>query len=123
MLNETDGAPLLTGQDKVGDVAVGLSLEIIAGHTMAVNVTAAALDSSVLQKAKRKVRRTKIEVTAVNDKKDAATFEWHQAMDVAGMALVTQSRAHGMRNGDLVWGVVLAPGSHVAFTYTIDVPA
>ncbi len=61
-------------------------------------------------------------VTMINDKPRPVRFEWRQAMDRAGARLVSETRRHGTKNGDLLWALTLNPGDPAVLRYTLDLP-
>jgi hypothetical protein len=117
-----DGDPYLAGRDELDDIAVGLPLEIAAGQTMAVRAQARLAEHATFVLGGHIHSRDTIEVTLINDKATAAAFEWRQAMEETGVTLVSESRRHGTKNGDLLWAVALAPGARVELRYTLDTP-
>lgn len=117
-----DGNPFLAGQDKLGDVAVGMPLEIAIGQTTAVRAQVRVTGTATGEHGGATHSRNTLEVTMTNDKAVPVTLEWRQAMDQPGASLVSASRPHGTRNGDLLWAVSLKAGEQAMLRYTLDVP-
>jgi len=117
-----DGEPFLAGRDTIKDTAAGSPLEIAMGQTSAVRAQTQVIEATSSERRGIKHRSGTLEVTLTNDTARPVTFEWRQTMDVAGATLVSESRRHGTRNGDLLWSLTLNPGEPAVLRYTIDAP-
>lgn len=113
--------PFLADQGSLEDTPIGLPLEIPAGETSDVIASVREIEDKAISPKDDRHHLHAVEVALTNQKAVSVRFEWHQ--QVYGKDKVAAETAeHEIRNGDLSWGLTLAPGERRLLRYTLDAP-
>jgi hypothetical protein len=110
------GAPVLSGQWRIRDIAVGLPVEIELGRAMDVQVNVIEADAG---DGPNDTDWIDIEASFVNDKPVAVTLEYRQANQGDGFKVTDASRRPVNKNGDAMWTVRLPPGGRETLRYRV----
>jgi hypothetical protein len=108
------GSDLFLGAHDLRDVPAGEPFELAVGRSRDVTVRDVTL--SIDAKGKTGVTITR-EMTAANAGTRPATVEIRQPQTGRGFAVVSESAAHGLKSGDPVWRLAVAPGQTATLTY------
>lgn len=121
MERSQDGSPVLAGQDRVRDIAVGLPFEVDIGTAIDVRVQRRVTDKHTLGHGKDKRLRTAFEVVVENDKSIPIKFEVRHRLD-DGANVVAEDRLHVVKPTGMTWNMDLKPGERVALHYSVEQP-
>lgn len=113
--------PLLTEQGELKDTAVGLPLEIRAGHSSQVLAQPRLIRATEAGPANRRRAIREMEVTLTNQKPAPVTVEWREEI-FEGESVAEENRPHDARDGDYFWTMKLGPGERGLLRYTLDRP-
>jgi len=115
-----DGIPILTGQDSIRDMAVGLPFDIKIGRAMDIPVAARLVNSTTSGRGRDRRQDNEIEIVVQNRKAISVAFEFRQVM--AEMEIASESEPHALRSGYAAWDFRLAPGERKILRYAIRHP-
>ncbi|MES2035904.1 MAG: hypothetical protein V4466_17185 [Pseudomonadota bacterium] len=117
MDTSASGRPVLIGEEKVRDVAVGLPLEIELGRAMDI-----VTRSRVVTRTGSPSRpRATIEVEVANRKSVPVVLEVRQpGGGQRGFRIFQESARHRMEAGDPIWTLRLAAGERAILTYGVE---
>lgn len=111
------GPPVLAGQRRIKDVAVGLPVEVELGRAMDVWVTVRVAEE---EDARGGRERRVIEAEFANDKPGPVVLEYRQSAEMEAFRLDRASRRAGRKAGDPAWTVRLKPGERATLRYEIS---
>ncbi len=117
----SDGSPVLIGQARVRDIAVGLPLEMETGRAMDVRVERRVTESQTIGSGKSKRTRLTYEIAIENDKTIPIRFELAYRM-LDGAQIVAEDTPHVVTPRGAIWSLALKPGQRQTVRYTIDQP-
>jgi hypothetical protein len=117
------GTPLLIGEAPIRDTPKGLPVKLSLGPAHTVSVTQRVLDATFVaipdpRVPSQAIVRTEHEITVANPLDQPATVEIvHPASGEPDFKLVSESRAHGLDAGDLVWTLTVPAGRRAVLRY------
>ena len=111
-----DGDPMFAGGDRAKDVPAGLPWDIVQGQTAEISATPRMIADKRLSNTRRQVT---IEVELVNRSAKAVDAETAY-LPGGGFRLVSESKAHKLREGYFIWSYALPAGGSAKFTYTLS---
>lgn len=111
-------AALLAGEDSFGDVPVGLPFDVEVGRTMEVRAIETTLREWRIEREGGTLIRREHEVALANNKPEPVTLELRLEAD--RYTLLSASRRHGRRYGDLTWTIRLKPGERQVLRYATE---
>lgn len=110
------GEQMFAGGDRAKDVPAGLPWDIVQGQTAEISATPRMIADKRLSKTRRQVT---IEVALVNNSAKAVEAETAY-LPGGGFRLVSESKAHKLREGYFIWSYALPAGGSAKFTYTLS---
>ena len=115
VMAQSPAGPVLVGEQKIADTAVGLPLELTLGR---------ALDVPVAQRVVAETRKadrvtTSVAVSFENDKPEPIVVEHRQPRPGDDFSIVAESHPSTFDRGERVWTFRLAPGQRAQLTYTM----
>ncbi|HEY2707617.1 MAG TPA: hypothetical protein VGI95_06145 [Caulobacteraceae bacterium] len=116
------GRELFVGEPAMRDVPVGEPFELVAGHASDVTAQTRIASETTVGKGAGERERYTLEIDLANAEASPVTFEVRQTTARAGFKVVSESTAHGLKNGKAVWRVTLPAngGAVVKYAYEVD---
>jgi hypothetical protein len=116
------GRELFVGEPAMRDVPVGEPFELVAGHASDVTARPRVTSDETVGKGSGQRERVTLEIDLANAQAQPVTFEVRQTTARAGFMVVSESTAHGLKNGNAVWRVTLPAngGAVVKYAYEVD---
>nr|WP_222934428.1 hypothetical protein [Caulobacter sp. 17J80-11] len=122
VMEATGGRPVLAGEAKLKDIAVGLPVELEIARAIDVTVSPKLVSERRLMRAGRSYVRYEVEVELTNAKPVPVDLEVaHEPEGESGLRVVSESGRHVMKDGAPLWPVRLQPGGRQAVRYTLEV--
>lgn len=115
VLAQSGRGPVLAGEQRIEDTAVGLPLELTLGRAMDVAVAARV----VTETRSKDAVTTSVAVTVENDKPEPIVLEHRQTALARDFTIEAESQPSTFDKGDRVWTLRLAPGQKADLTYTM----
>lgn len=111
---------LLAGQDRIDDTPVGLPVELDLGLAMDVWIEPRVTEErSIRGRDHNEVRRA-VEVRLGNDKPVPITLEYRQSAGTENFRIVSESRSHTLKDGNIQWTFQLKPGARAVLRYSMQ---
>jgi hypothetical protein len=117
---DSQGRPILAGDGRITDQAVGLPFQIELGSSPDVRVQTATLAHSTTGRNETWRERITNEVTVFNGKAVPVEFEVRHPYRGRGFRVTAESRRHGVRYGWPFWRYRLKPGERQVLRYSIE---
>jgi hypothetical protein len=115
----TAGA-VLAGQDRLDDTPVGLPIELRLGKAMDVFIEPRVTQEQTIEGEDHDGERISVEVRLGNDKPVPITLEYRQPSSGEGFRIVSESRSHTFKEGEIRWTFRLRPGARAVLRYSMQ---
>jgi len=115
----TAGA-VLAGQDRLDDSPVGLPIELRLGKAMDVFIEPRVTAEQTIEGEDHDEERISVEVRLGNDKPVPITLEYRQPSSGEGFRIVSESRSHAFKEGEIRWTFRLRPGARAVLRYSMQ---
>jgi hypothetical protein len=113
-----DGSAILVGEDRIGDMPVGVPVEFFAGPTSDVSAELRVMPPQASENIGPS-RRNSVEVAIANNKNETVSFAWRQAKPYEGN-IVSASRRSESREDEWLWTFALKPRERVVLRYVVE---
>ncbi|OYX34521.1 MAG: hypothetical protein B7Y99_05380 [Caulobacterales bacterium 32-69-10] len=123
VMQTTAGRPMLVGEYRVEDTAVGLPVDLAIAGDRGVTAVMESLREGERTVAGKARRFANLKVTVTNTRSQPAQVEYRQSGYDEGFKLVSEDRRHALRENDPVWTLDLAPGQAASLRYEIEADA
>lgn len=115
-----DDGDVMAGQGEIGDVSIGLPVEITTGRTINVRVQERVTAAEKIGSGSSERTRETRDLAIINDKATPVHFELYFPLTEVEGKVVSESQSHVMKKGMAMWDFTLAPGQHLDFTCEVE---
>lgn len=115
-----NGGAVLAGQDRLDDTPVGLPIELTLGTAMDVWVEPRVTEERTIEGGDHDEERISVEVRFGNDKPVPITLEYRQPSNGEGFRIVSETRSHTLKEGEVRWTFRLRPGGRTVLRYSMQ---
>jgi hypothetical protein len=120
IMESGNAGAVLAGQDRLDDTPVGLPIELTLGKAMDVWIEPRVTEEQTIEGADHDEERISVEVRLGNDKPVPITLEYRQPSSGEGFRIVSESRSHTFKEGEMRWTFRLRPGARTVLRYSMQ---
>ena len=113
-------AAMLAGQDKIEDTPVGLPVELELGTAMDIWIEPRITEDRRIVVEDHHEQRVAVEVRLGNDKPVPITLEYRQPQRGENFRIVSESRSHTLKDGNIQWTFRLRSGERAVLRYSMQ---
>jgi hypothetical protein len=117
-----EDVPVFAGRNRIGDMAVGLPVEVETGGARDVRVEPHLIESLTSGKSNARTATDLWEITVENDKPFSIAFELRQELYGGEATIMTESMPSIAEYGSAIWRLALVSGERSIISYRIMHP-
>lgn len=120
VMKQGGATAMLAGQDKIEDTPVGLPFELELGPAMDIRIDPRITEDRRIVVEDHHEQRVAVEVRLGNDKPVPITLEYRQPSGGENFRIVSESRSHTLKDGNIQWTLRLRSGERAVLRYSMQ---